>query len=495
MANGLESDSSRIGPINPAALIGSATPIVEPRAVSALSEAFRSGLITADDIMQRAGEAGKLKQKAEIQMLSEQISPEAVAARAQTQQAAAAQARLQGTQATAQLPLVTPTAQLAATQLEEQAAIQKYGPGIEYFKVLAPEAGVAAPVTPDGQPDYAPRAQLGLRLFEWKQKKELAKSRLTPDPRLTQESPDGSNVFFFNSQGERIEDLKSILTPQATAPFSQVTPGTVAEISAQSSTPAQPVIEVTPEQRAAAVEHLGVAPERAAVLTSAEMQALVQPRITPTATPTILPATPIQPTVTVPGASFFLGPAKTRPTDKKIERTEAEQLGSLQADRIAIQAARNLLSEANVVGPGAGSGPVRVLNQVGAALGFRAQEFESQDRLLQLINKRVLEGARELKGNLSDKDIRFLQESFPSLRSTENTWTDFLGKWEQMIGLNEQIIRGAAPKGASIFDTAEQSVLAQPSATTPGSSGGVLSLPSTGRRIVRDANGNYRLVQ
>lgn len=490
MANGIQSDSQRIGPINPSDLIGSATPIVESRAVSAMSDAFRSGLITADDIMKRTGDASKLREKAEIQLLSEQTSPEAVAARAQAQQAAAAQAQLQGAQAGAQLPLVVPTGQLAATQLEEQAAVQKYGPGIEYFKALAPEAGIAAPVTPEGQPDYAKRAQLGLQLFEWKNTREQARARLKVAD--TRTSPDGSSLFQFNAQGEMLTpELKGQLERSAVSNFSQITPGTAVV------TPTAPQVtpEVTPKQRAAAVEQFGVDPARAATMSGAEMQSLVEPRATAgLPTPEIPPASP---SITIPGAAAFLGPAKTRPiTGQKIERTEADELAALQADKVAIQAAQDLLAQSNVVGPGAGSAPVRVLNQVGAALGLRAQQFESQDKLLQLINKRVLQGAQGLKGNLSDKDIRFLQESFPSLKSTEATWTDFLGKWDRMITLNEQILRGAAPRGASIFDTAERSAPAATNITpTAGASGGVLNLPSTGRRIVRDANGQYRLVQ
>lgn len=481
MANGIQSDSQRIGPINPASLIGEATPVVEPRAVSALSEAFRSGLITADDIMKRAGDAGKLREKAEIQLLQEQTSPEAVAARAQAQQAAAAQAQLQGAQAGAQLPLVAPMGQLAATQLEEQAAVQKYGPGIEYFKTLAPEAGIAAPVTPEGQPDYAKRAQLGLQLFEWKQRRETAKARLTPDPRFTKNSPDDSNVFFFNSQGERIEDLKPILTAQATTPFSQIPAGTVA-----------PPPEVTPIrsviQSAIKIPDLVERDRQLTALLPGSTPQLVEPR-TPTVAPTIEPGL-------LPGASAYLGPPKERIPTGQTPAQQANELSAMQADKVAIQAARDLIANSNVVGPGAGSGPVRVLNQVGAALGMRAEQFESQDKLLQLINKRVLQGAQGLKGNLSDKDIRFLQESFPSLKSTEATWTDFLGKWDRMITLNEQILRGAAPRGASIFDTAERSApAATNTAPAAGASGGVLQLPSTGRRIVRDANGQYRLVQ
>lgn len=478
----LGSPSQSIGPINPAALIGQATPVVEPRATAALADAFRSGMITADEIIARASPERKLRQKAEIQALQEQLSPEAITARTQARQAAAAQAELQSAQALAQTPLAAPAGQLAATQLEEQQAIQKYGPGIEYFKSLAPEAGIAAPVTGDGQPDYAKRAEIGLRLFEWKQQRERAKERLTPAH--WEKSPDGTQLFKFNKQGELITpELEQSLVQQAIGKFTDVAPG--AAITAPTTTPAVSEIEVTPQQRAQVVEQIGIAPEQAARLTGAQISQLVQPKPEAIATPT----------VSVPGATVFLGPAKAPQQKAPVEapRAAAEELGAIEADRTAIQSARQLLTQANVVGPGAGSIGVQTLNQVGAALGIRAQQFESQDRLLQLVNKRVLEGAQKLKGNLSDKDIRFLKESYPKLTSTETVWNDFLGKWEQMLNLNEQIIRGTAPKGSSIFDVAQPA--AAPFTTSAGSSGGVLQLPSTGRQIIRDANGTYRLVQ
>ncbi len=55
--------------------------IVNPNAVAAMTDAFRKGQISADDIIARYGDVAKAKDKAEIQGLHEFISPEAIASR------------------------------------------------------------------------------------------------------------------------------------------------------------------------------------------------------------------------------------------------------------------------------------------------------------------------------------------------------------------------------------------------------------------------------
>lgn len=491
-----------IAPINPASLIGQSTP-VEPRAVSALADAFRSGVITSQDIISRSDETARLRKKAEIQSLTEATSPEAQAARSAQQAAAVAQAELQAAQAGAQTPLVDPMAQLQREKIEAEMAYQRY-PAAKVFDQYAPVLGLEEPKTPDKQIDWARKASIGAQIAAHIQARTEAKEKL--DNIMTEKSPDGAVLAAFTKQGRAVppEEVER-LEAQARSPFSGLTPGATSATAGAATPPVAqaPVAAPTPQQRAQAVEQLGVAPERAAVMTGADFQNLVQPKAVPAPVqPTVEPGVPAPPTMgqRVPGG-VSLGPPKAvlrgpaPPTDRQV----AEELNNLEMDRQAVRAARNLIDQsANVVGPGAGSQAGQIFNQVGAALGLRTTEFESQDKLKQTINKRVLEGAQRLKGNLSDKDIRFLQESFPSLTSTEDTWRNFLNKWEQMIVLNEQVLRGTAPRGASVFDAASQQLPAtgqQPAATTPGASGGVIGLPSTGRQIIRDANGSYRLIQ
>src|SRR5438552_2302569 len=81
-------------------------PIVTPDSVAALSQAFRNGQISADDIISRYGEVAKAKDKAEIQGLHEYISPEAIQSRKDIVQAQGGQARLLGAKANAGLTLL-----------------------------------------------------------------------------------------------------------------------------------------------------------------------------------------------------------------------------------------------------------------------------------------------------------------------------------------------------------------------------------------------------
>ena len=394
--------TDRLGSINPSDLIGRA--VVEPRAVENLANAFRSGFITADDIIQRSGESAQLKQKAEVQLLSEQVSPEAIAARAAQRDAAAAQAGLQSATAAAQTPLAAPAGQLAATQLEEQAAVQKYGPGVEYFKTLAPEAGVAAPVTAEGQPDYAKRAQLGLQLFEWKQTRERAKERLTPAH--WEKSPNGNQLFKFNKGGELITpQLEQSLATQAVSGFAQVAPGTTATAST-SAPAAQPTIAITPAQRAQAVEQFGIAPEQAAVMTS---MPVVEPRVsTPTDAPEVL----------LPGATTFLGPAKAKDAPDKFLPSQGVE--DLNRSRQVVDAVTRLkqryedlvASEPNLVG----------FLQGRLATWAKSKEWNQKVAAFQRDATASLaplaKGVYGETGVLSDKDIARYEGVLPSLRDT-----------------------------------------------------------------------------
>lgn len=84
--------------------------IVNPNAVAALTDAFRQGQISADDIIARYGDVAKAKDKATIQGLDEFISPAAIEARK-------ASASLMGEKAKSELALLP---------VQQQAAEAKY---------------------------------------------------------------------------------------------------------------------------------------------------------------------------------------------------------------------------------------------------------------------------------------------------------------------------------------------------------------------------------
>lgn len=395
----LETPSNAIGRIDVNQLVRPAEAVVEPRAVAQLTDAFRQGVVTADDIISRIGTLGKTREKAEVMGLEEQLSPEAQALR-QAQTAAG-----------------TSQAQLAQAQAEKQKILQQY-PAVAYFDALAPTAGIQRPTLPDGTPDYKKMEQIGAELAVHEARKKQAAAQL--ENITTQESADGSVLFARTKQGEFVDpSTVKRLRADATKPFMSGTPaGTV------------------------------------------EAAPLVEPRTAPapaTATaPTISPVgqeVSGEPPAGQPvGGGISLGPPKpTRaPVIDPVKR--AADLAASQELLTSIKGARNLVTTPGVVGPGAGSLPAQAFNRLASIFGIRENEFENQRELEILINKKVLEGATAMKGNLSDKDVQFLKSSVPKLSDTPQIWSKFLDTWESLTNQNIQAL-GAAGAGAGVTPT------------------------------------------
>ena len=259
---GLENaPQAQLGRIDPSSLIGAATPVVEPRATAALADAFRQGTITAHDVLDRVGEVAQSRKKVELALHQRQLTelqdPQLAEARRNAMLATGAQAQLLGAQAGAALPMVGQQAQLTQSQLDEAQAAQKYGPAIQYYKALAPEAGLTAPpVDQEGKPDYAKMAEVGSKLFSWKIQKQTAMDRIQPHEYKEGVQGNQKVLLKFNKSGELITpELESQLHKQATAPFAGA-PGSV-EVAPRSAAPSvtamKPDIEMhgTPETIAA----------------------------------------------------------------------------------------------------------------------------------------------------------------------------------------------------------------------------------------------------
>jgi hypothetical protein len=468
--------------------------------VQALSDAFRSGYITADDIVERAGQVGQLKKKAEIQMLSEQTSPEGIAARAAAMKAATAQAGLQSAQATAAGPLVEPTAALQQQQLERQVAYQKY-PAAQLFDQYAPVLGLQEPTTPDKQIDWSKKASIGVQIGEHIRLQNEAKEKLANI--TTEKSPDGSVIAAFTKQGIPVNSAEvQKLETQARSPFTftAVAPGSVAAAPTPAAstvtggtTPATPAVTVTPQARAAAVEQFGVAPEQAAVMTGAQIGGLVQPKVVPGAKPAIVPAMG-QPV----GAGFSLGPPKSKDTAEKI--LPAEGVRDLNLSRQVIggvnriqQRYQELInSEPHLVGFLEG----RLANWTASReWNDKVAAFQTE---VSATLAPLAKGVFGETGVLSDKDVIRYEAVLPSLRDTPKIGT---AKLEQLFKTTNDAfqtkVNGWDRAGYDV--TGFSDLVVAPGATAAPTStpavGGVLQLPSTGRKIVRDANGTYRLAQ
>lgn len=398
-----------IGPIDVNQLIGTADKsIVEPRNVAMLTDAFRQGVITADDIVNRLGELGKSKQKAEIMQAQEATSPEAQALRAQ------------------QVAAGTEQAELGELQAQKAQVLQQY-PAVAYFEKFAPAAGIQVPMLPDGSPDYKQMEKIGAELALHQAQKSEAAQQL--DNITTQESADGSVLFARTKQGEFV-DPKSVskLRAQATKTFSRQAPGTVQVSQTTTETVAPPMVEprVTPSQ-----PQIEVGPPQAG-----------------------------QPS----GGGISLGAPKTTRPAVVDPVKRANDLAASQAMLGTIDNAKQLVNTPGIVGPLAGSAPVELGNRIAAAFGVREDEYENQRELEILISKKILEGAQIMKGNLSDKDVRFLKDSTPRLSDPPALWNRFLDTWKS---LTEQNIAVLGSEGSGVLPESAALGQAAATATTP----------------------------
>lgn len=204
----------QLGPIDPSSLIGRADrTLVEPKATAALIDSFRQGVITADDIVNRIGQLGQSKKKAEIDIAGmqsmqaqEAMSPEAVAARAQ---ALATQSAVGAT---------------AQAQAERTKILTQY-PAVAYFDKLAAAAGITEPKNADGTPDYPQMEKIGAELAVQQARKAEAATELANIEH--DRSANGEILFSRTKQGLPVDSLKvRRLQDIASSPLSRQAPGT-----------------------------------------------------------------------------------------------------------------------------------------------------------------------------------------------------------------------------------------------------------------------------
>jgi len=307
-------------------LVTPAAPIVEPRAVAALAEAFRGGQLNANDVIDRAGELAQKRKKAELQLLDEAGGPQAAEARALAQQAAVEKNRLGIAQSQAAQPMVPQTAELAQGQLDYQLAIQKY-PAAEFFTKYAPAMGLETPMTGDGKPDYAKMAQVGAQLATWVTDKSRAEEELKNID--THVSADGTQLIPITKQGtpvpvSHVKELQDKLK----RPFQFMEPGAV--IAAK--TPVAPVSAVAPNRPTQTL--FGADAQRAADF--AENQSVSAAPVVTTKTAAPMSSKPeIAPVGTQLGdTGFSLGSPKARDMQDK-PPTEAQQRAQLALARFS----------------------------------------------------------------------------------------------------------------------------------------------------------------
>lgn len=500
-----------IGQINPASLIGQADPsIVAPRAVSVLSDAFRSGQITANDIHDRVSERAKAKEKMEIVMANrataEAEDPALQEARRQQMLAAGAQGQLAGAQANAAMPNVNEIEQLKLQMAQNAAQVQKY-PMSTKFPELAAKYSVPTPRNPDGSLDYAKMSDLGAKLIAHDAKVENAKSEWNAISKIP--SADGTEIIEgVTPQGRKLTGLELKAKEDATKEsFFKVTPGTVA---APVATPGMTVD--TPDLRSAG--------EGDAAIT-------VEPRATPSAEPL--------PTIGVPGVSpagtktaggFSAGPPKPTAGDGGIKMTGEQQSTLAKGvfttslfDKLKASYATLEKDSPMLTGPifGRIAALIFAKNWDPATAGFEASKTA--------ILAPLVKGIFQETGVLSNVDVARYEKTMPTAFDTpevarqkidlveRDIWGSVKANVKTMVDQGQKLSPGAmelydnairevdridgkpaapvagTPAAAAVTAAVTPATPAAPAAAAPAT----VQTLSTGKKGVRDAQGNWVL--
>ena len=502
-------DQTPPAPINPGLL--SAQNLVSPNApsmplsaVQALSDAMRTGALTAQDIMDRTGELGKTHRKVQILDLKKKIAElsddELVAAEHAQKLAAGDIASLHSAQAKAALPMVEPAAELQAGQIEaqkqalEDAAQMAKFPAAGFFDKAAPAFGLETPMTPDGKVDWAKKAKIGAQIALHNAEQQEAKDKLANI--TTHLSADGTILTAVTKQGQPVspEEVAS-LQQKANAPFrlnpgeAAVVPATVAPVQSASSL----VVPIaTPQQRAQLVS-IGVSPSDAATMDDKTVSLMLSPGTVTSQQPAVAPApraaTPTGVGSVIPGVGMSLGPATARNSQELALLKEFNSEKSVQNLFQAQQALSSIRSQveasrANPTGANDISIIFSFMRSIDPGSTVREGEFATAQNsagipeTIRTLYNRALNGERLSQPQREN----FLQSSERNVgahaQTAESVRSRYLGQAKQ-LGISEDLFQPfASTPGAQL--------------TTPSAGGGgPVVILSTGRKVRRGPDGNY----
>lgn len=404
-----------------------------------MQQALQSGFVTADEIAEKMSQREALKNQLQTAVLKNGLAEQAIMPDAIKLKAAQTQAAL------AMQPDVTSLAHLQmqgqTLSAQDQLADAKYGGAITAFRTLAPLMGtIQQPTLADGSPDYATMAKQGATWQVARVAQADAEDRLKPirqEPTKKQVGKETvSGVRLFNARDEDVSPgspLWKELQTKRTA-FSRLQAGQATVSPAASSVPAP---------------------------TAPAPASLSAPQLPAQSAPMPGPASAVSATPAGPRLGHY-DPELGYVTGHAVESTQTpeEMTRNMAESRALLVNIDNILpSVASSVGPAKGSGIGQAFVRVGAALGVPGAEklYADQDRLRQLINHQVQLAAKNLHGNLSDKDVRFLMESLPGLGSTPEVMTQWLQQFRAMTDLNVKVLEGQAQRGASTLPGSVQS--------------------------------------
>jgi len=449
-------------------------PVVNPSAVAALSEAFRSGQVSADDIISRYGEVAKNKDKATIQGLHEFISPESITARQNAVHAANTEAILKSSpeyQAAQQATFLDIKNKAEAGDVEamRQTMLAKGWP----VPSFDPKVGWTPEVrkkTEDAFQEFANYFDnvAAAKAFSDDAKPVPIKSKKTTIENGTQKVVDTETAQHVNSAGQIVdEDLLSRVKafaaqtpsmwrhmgrPQFLEVFG-VKPGKFGGGVSGPLEEAKPTINPSVETFPA----IGVTPKAAAPA--------------PVAKPAITPTGEIVTGITE-------SPVKEPPASEVTEKEKLfAQISSADEFKTKLDRARGQIHDAAIkaVGPGydEASWFAELKTGIGSFLGIpeSRMKFQTQDELRQFLAQHVQATIRsmagtgnrvmqaEIKNEPGSGSTGLFYQAAPALKSTPETWDKWLNDMETLF----QNARNSAVEG---LPTDERAKYTAPLGTT-----------------------------
>lgn len=176
-------------------LVTSASDVVTPDAVAQLTDAFRKGFITTDDVINRVGDVGRGQKKALLEQLGEYVNPDVIKSRMAAATASTAQSSLAQNQANAAQSVIQPATNLQQQQIGAASAATVQGPqGLQAMQQLGPWYGetVEDYRKPDGTYDLNAAASRGNQMAAQMNLAQNWIGQLTPASERTVIGTDGS---------------------------------------------------------------------------------------------------------------------------------------------------------------------------------------------------------------------------------------------------------------------------------------------------------------
>lgn len=477
--------------------------VVSPDAVAAVTDAFRKGQISADDIIERYGELSKTKEKAQIQNLHEFISPEGIQARQNATHAANTEAILKS----------SPEYQ-AAQQATFQATINKANEGdLPAMRQAMLSRGWPAPTfdpaigwTPEVRKETEKSFQEFSNYFDNVSAAaafvKSAESVPTTTSKTTIDHATGQQKTVETIEPHHFINGKPISEDQynSALAFSAQTPGMWKHMG-----------------KPQFVELFGVKPGKFGGGVSGPLS-MPEPKtdltdtfpaigVTPKAAPTISEKPVLSPTgerIT----KITEAPIKPEPASEVTEKEKLfSQISNADQFQEKLDRARALVNDANIkpVGPGYSEGArtSQLLNGIGAFLGIDSATLknQTQDQLRQFLAQHVQATIRSMAGSgnrvmkaevdNSPGSTGLFYQAAPSLTSTPAAWNIWLNDMQRLFqdARNDAITGLPADERDKFSAPVKPAASAAAAAATAPSAGTVkASIDAGGMKLVWDAN-------